>query len=123
MENSPPVPPVPPVQPSTARSSESNDKLLAMLCHLSYFFLSLIFPLIVYLAKKDESPFLTECAKEALNFHITIILASIVLLVTVVGIVLIPVVAFGGLILTILATIRTNDGLVYRYPICLRLVR
>ena len=54
---------------------------MAMLCHLLGFFTSFIGPLIIYLIKKDESPFVRHHAAQALNFQITIILVAIVTVV------------------------------------------
>lgn len=113
---------VPPA-PAARKSSAQDDKLLAMLCHLSFFFLSIIFPLVIYLVKKDDgSDFLMQHAKESLNFHITIVLVCIALCITIIGIALVPVVSIFGLIMTIIATIKTSELKEYRYPFCLRLV-
>lgn len=117
---------VPPVPPAAPAASQSNDKLLAVLCHISYVFLGIIFPLIVYLVKKDESAYIAEHAKEALNYQITVFLAAIacmILIVVGIGIILLPVVSLGGLVFAIIATIKANDGVSYKYPVCLRLIK
>jgi uncharacterized Tic20 family protein len=120
------TPPPPPPAATPAAPSQSNDKLLAVLCHLSYLLLSIIFPLIIWLVKKDESPYLAAQAKEALNWHITIFLAFVacgILSIVIIGLFLMPVVGIGGLIFAVIAAIKTNDGVDYKYPFCLRLIK
>ena len=80
-------------------------------------------PLIIYLIKKDESKFVAEHAKESLNFQITVTLACIVLFITIIGIFLLWIVGIIALILVIVATIKANDGKLYRYPFTLRLIK
>jgi hypothetical protein len=105
---------------------ESDGKIWAVLAHLSGFIgLPFILPLIIYLVKRNESPFVAENAREALNFHITLVLAFIVcaiLVMVLVGFFLAAIVAVGSLILSILAAIRAGEGGVYRYPCTLRLI-
>lgn len=106
--------------------STRDDRALALVAHLSSLVgVGLIAPLIIYLVKKDSSPFVADQAKEALNFHITVLLAiiaSIILIFVVVGIFLLIAVAIGATVLSIVAAIRANDGEAYRYPFTLRLV-
>jgi len=82
-------------------------------------------PLIVYLVKKDEHPFIADQSREALNFNISVtiyLLASAILILLVVGILLLPAVAIAWLVLTIMAAVRANNGEPYRYPLTIRLV-
>jgi len=82
-------------------------------------------PLIVYLVKKDEHPFIADQSREALNFNLSVfiyIIASAILIIVVIGILLLPVVAIAWLVLTIMAAVRANNGESYRYPLTIRLV-
>lgn len=82
-------------------------------------------PLIVYLVKKDEHPFIADQGREALNFNLSVfiyIIASAILIIVVIGIILLPVVAIAWLVLTIMAAVRANNGESYRYPLTIRLV-
>ena len=91
-------------------------------------------PLIVYLLKKQESPFVEEHAKESLNFGILsflIVFISGMISLTgfigfvvgcIVGLVSVAMVIIN-LILVIQATMRANDGQPYRYSINWRLIR
>jgi len=93
-------------------------------------------PLIVWLAKKDTMPFVDQQGKEALNFSITICLAFAALVVLLLPItvvtlglgllVIIPAFAVVGLyalVFTIIASVKAHEGVAYRYPFALRLIK
>ena len=101
----------------------SDEKTLAILSHVLTFAVGFIAPLIIYLIKKDESPFVTYHAKESLNFQITIWIIIIALCITIIGILLIWVVGIGALILVIMATVKASEGKLYKYPFSLRLIK
>jgi hypothetical protein len=107
---------------------------MAMLCHLlavAIVFvgpLAFLGPLIIWLIKKDDHPFIDEQGKESVNFQITVLLALVALLVLGfltcgIGFLFLPVVGIVDIVFCIIATIKANDGEHYRYPICLRLVK
>ena len=106
--------------------STREDRTLAMLTHLSPLVgLGVIAPLVVWLLKRDTSPFVADQAKEALNFHITTLLAiaaSVVLMIVLIGIVTVIAVGLGATVLAVVAGIRALDGETYRYPFTLRLI-
>jgi len=82
-------------------------------------------PLIVYLAMKGESEFVATNAKEALNFHLSVLiycLCCIPLMVVLIGIPLLILIGLGSLVLAIIAAIKASDGGCYRYPLTLRLI-
>jgi len=131
----------PPPAPSGTPSQE--ERQWAMFAHLSAlagglltgpiggwgFFLG---PLVIWLMKKDTMPFVGDQAKEALNFNITvsaIFLALLVFTIITIGIgaiLTIPimlVVGIGALVLIIMAGIKANDGISYRYPLTIRLIK
>lgn len=89
-------------------------------------------PLIIWLVKRDNSPFAADQAKEALNFNITVALVGlglVILSVITLGIGLIFTVPLGfilffaWLIFTVIAAINASNGVRYRYPATLRLVQ
>src|SRR4051794_22840279 len=49
---------------------------MGMLCHLLGIFTGFLGPLIIWLLKKDEHPFIDDQGKEALNFQIVAMLAT-----------------------------------------------
>ncbi|WP_114239823.1 DUF4870 domain-containing protein [Dyella sp. C9] len=129
------------VPPSDAPSAEQRQ--WALFAHLSaligliitgtwFGWGCFIGPLVIWLVKKDTMPFVDDQAKEALNFNITvaiILLALKVLVVITLGLgvmIAIPVgtvVVVAWLVFTIIAGIRANEGVRYRYPFTLRLIK
>ncbi|MFP5219376.1 MAG: DUF4870 domain-containing protein [Actinomycetes bacterium] len=108
-----------------AGPASGDETTWALLAHLSYFVLGLIGPLVIYLVKKDTSPFVRQHAAEALNFHITLTIAvfvSVFLMVVLIGFLLLPLVLIAGAVYAVLAAIAANKGQPYRYPLTLRLV-
>jgi uncharacterized Tic20 family protein len=49
----------------------SEARTFGMLCHLSGLFLGFVGPLLFWLIKREQYPFVDDQGKEALNFHIT----------------------------------------------------
>jgi uncharacterized Tic20 family protein len=124
---------MPPVAgPSGPMDREANRdaRMWAMFCHLAGLaFLvvpaigSVIGPLVLWLIKKDQYPFVDEQGKEALNFQITMLIYAavatllIVLVITAcIGIPLAVLVGIADIVLIIVAAIKANDGYHYRYP-------
>ena len=84
-------------------------------------------PLVIWLMKRDELSFVGDQAKESLNFQISMTLVGIGLfllgfLTCGVGFFLLPLLGLAGLVFPVIAAIKANDGIVYRYPFILRLL-
>ena len=97
-----------------------------MLAHLLALFTGFVGPLIIWLMKKDESHFVNEQGKEALNFGISITIYSFVAglsLMVVIGILLMPAVGIFALVNIIRAAMAANKGERFRYPLCIRLIK
>lgn len=126
MPESQPLPPKPDGAPT------ADERQWALLAHLSGLIasflggLSFLGPLIVWLIKKDQSAFVGDQAKEALNFQIAVTIALLVSFAigaaTCVGFLLVPVVGIGSLVYAIIAAMEANKGVVYRYPYTIRLI-
>ncbi|MCA9228792.1 MAG: DUF4870 domain-containing protein [Planctomycetales bacterium] len=87
---------------------------------------NIIGPLVVWLMKKDQYPFVDDQGKESLNFHISILIYGFVagvLLCVYIGFVLLPAVILVDVIVTILAALAANKGETYRYPLTIRFLR
>ena len=83
-------------------------------------------PFLVYILKRDESAFVEDQAREALNFQITMTLAAIasaILMVVLIGFVLIFAVGIWWIVGTAIGASKANKGEWYRYPFTLRLVK
>lgn len=88
--------------------------------------LNIIAPLVLWLIKKDSMPFVDQQGKEVLNFQITLSIVFFVCMLTF-WLILPMILAFGigiaALVLIIMAAIKVNDGVPYRYPFTLRLIK
>lgn len=109
-----------------ANLTPSNDeKNIATVTHLGGTVFSFIPSLIVWILKKDDSVYLGDQAKEALNFQITMLIAQFIACILVwilIGFLLIPLVWIFNIVFCIIAAISTSKGETYRYPFCLRLI-
>jgi len=115
-------------EPAAAGQGEvSKDaRNMALLCHVLAIFTGFLGPLILWVVKKNDDPFIDEHGKEALNFQITVIIATIVawlLVFVAVGCVLLPAVGICDLIFCIMAAMKANNGELYRYPVSIRFVK
>lgn len=115
-------------------SGLSKDSLnMGMLCHLLALtaFLTagagaIVGPLVIWLIKKDSDPYVDQQGKESLNFQISVAIYSIVaglLIFAAIGIFLLPLIALGWLILTIIGTVKASKGEVWQYPLTIRLIK
>ena len=89
-------------------------------------------PLIIWLVKKDTMPFVADQAKEALNFNISVGIVLFALFLLGIGtlgigfIIALPamlVIGIAALVFVIIAAIKANEGVAYRYPFTLRLIK
>lgn len=141
-------PPVPPPQPAfrpppsaqqtgPAPLSQQDQRLFAMLCHLLGLaglvipFGNVIGPLVMWLVKREQSDFVDDQGKEAVNFQITMTIVAFGL-----GLVLrFAAHAIGGtfyygyyamavvnVVFVILAATAAHRGVRYRYPLAVRLI-
>jgi len=113
-----------------------DERMWAMLIHLSglvgasiaSFTLipgNLLIPLILWLIKREGNPFVNDQGKECINFQITMTLVGalcVALTFVCIGFFLLPVLAVYALILSIIAAVKSNEGVLYRYPLTLRLI-
>lgn len=95
----------------------------AMLAHLSVFGLGIVGPILILLMKKDESSYVADQAKEALNFQLAMFIAMLVSLVTFVCAFVAPFFIVAALILGGIAAYAVRGtGTYYRYPFIFRIV-
>jgi uncharacterized Tic20 family protein len=112
-------PAVPDPVPSESRGWATAAHLIPLIG------LSFIGPLVVWLMKRDEDPFVEYHAREALNFQISVIIyviASVLLMLVLIGFILIVVVLIFALVVMIIAGVKAANGEFYRYPLTLRFV-
>lgn len=127
-----PVQPYPPAyQAGYSALNPSEEATWASAAHWSALVASVVGlgflgPLIVMLTQGTKSPRVRANAVESLNFEITFILAmiaSVVLMLVLIGFVLVGLVPLVWFVLRIIASIQTANGQDYRYPVNLRLVK
>jgi uncharacterized Tic20 family protein len=112
-----------------------------MWCHLSALagyvgvpFGSVLGPLVVWQMKKNELPSVEAHGKAALNFQITVLIATLVTVILAIvlapvfciGFALIPIAIIVGLcgpVFAIVAGLKANDGKDYTYPYSLKLIK
>ncbi len=127
--------PQPAAPQPAAQLTTAEDNQWASFAHLGGI-IWILPSLIIWLVFKDRGSFTNVEAKEALNFQITLTLAQIALLI--VGSIL-TAVTFGlfaplqgllgfaiwvvGIIFSIIGFTKAKDGLHYRYPFALRLIK
>ena len=108
-----------------------DERTWALLAHLSGLIamllggLCFLGPLIVWLVKKDQSPFVADQAKEALNFQIAVFIALLISAVSTlacIGFILLPIVMIGGIVYAVIGGMEANKGVYYRYPYTFRLI-
>ena len=83
-------------------------------------------PLIIWLIKKEDFPFVNEHGKEAVNFQISMTIyaaVSFLLCLVFIGFLLLPAVGIVDLVLLIIAAIKANNGEHYRYPLTIRFIQ
>ena len=126
MNNDVPETVIEPTNDSGAVSPSTDEKSWAMGCHLIALVMSFVGPLILWLIKREGNPFVDEQGKEAVNFQLSILLYVVVcsfLTIIVVGALLMPLVGLFDVIFIIVAAVKANDGVNYRYPLCIRFIK
>jgi uncharacterized Tic20 family protein len=121
------------MDPTPVAAPTPEERNWAVLAHLSALLGFAIWgigiilgPLIVWLIKKDTLPFVNDQGREAMNFQITVFLAGIVctaLIFVFIGFPLLIALSIFDLVFMIIAAIKASEGVAYRYPISLRLIK
>jgi uncharacterized Tic20 family protein len=118
--------------PGFPAAPTEDERTWGMLAHLAAFagflipFANVFGPLVVWMMKREQSEFVADQGKEALNFNITILIGAAVcgvLVFVFIGILLGVALFVFWLALTIIGGIKAGEGHRYRYPLTLRLVK
>jgi len=113
--------------PATVQTGgmSSDPRSMATLAQVLGLLTGWLGPLVIYLVNGDKDRFVKHHSAEALNFHLTVLIAYLVcfvLMFVLIGFVLIFVVIIVSFIFSIQAAIAANRGEWYRYPISIRMV-
>jgi uncharacterized Tic20 family protein len=115
-----------------ARPRKAQVREWCLLLHLSHFaghaipLGGLIAPVILWQMKKDEWPEVDEHGKNAVNWVISFVLYMVIciaLCFVVVGFVLLPVLIVLGIVSPIIAAVKANDGVAWKYPLAIPFLR
>jgi uncharacterized Tic20 family protein len=107
------------------------ERTYALFEHLSLLTFLVVIPILpllaLWLIKRDQSHFIDDHGKEAINFQISLLLykaAAVVVTVLTcgVGFVLIPVIFLFGLIGMTMGAIAAHRSEYFRYPACIRFI-
>jgi hypothetical protein len=111
-------------------TTASNVRTWNVLCHASallgvfFHFLGHIFgPLIVWLAKRGDSPEIDAHGKESLNFQISMLIYDAIagiLCIVLIGIPILILLWVANTVLVIVASLKASEGKMYRYPFTIR---
>lgn len=111
---------------------DKDARMWGMICHLMGLsgyvipFGNIIGPLIIWAIKKDEYPFVDDQGKEAMNFQLTltiVFLACFPLLFILIGVPLMLALGIYALVAIVIAAIKANDGIRYRYPYSIKFLK
>ena len=129
-----PEPQVSPPEPSA--SPDQPDQTVytwGMVCHLAALaqligipFGTVLGPLVVWLIKKDEHPFIDAQGKAALNFQISVLIYSIVgflLIFVLIGIPILIALGIFDLIMVIVASVKASKGESPKYPLSIQFIK
>jgi uncharacterized protein len=118
--------------PVVTPEADPQARQWGMFCHLfalaGYFIPMghIIGPLVAWLVKKDQYPFVKNQGAEALNFQISVtiyMIPAVLLMFACVGFVLVPALAVFDLVMIILASVKANSGQPFRYPLTIRFIK
>jgi uncharacterized Tic20 family protein len=125
--------PLPAGGPPTASITASNVRTWNILCHASallgvflHFPGHLLGPLIVWLAKRDDSAEIDAHGKESLNFQISMLIynaIAVVFCLVLIGFFFLAILWVLNAVFVIVASIQASDGKFYRYPITIRFIQ
>jgi len=82
-------------------------------------------PLIVWLAKRQDSPEIDAHGKESMNFQISMLIwnaIAAILIIVLIGIPILLLLHILNIIFVIVASIQASEGKLYRYPLAIRLI-
>lgn len=117
---------------ASSTSTSSNVRTWCVLAHataLVGFFVPvaghIVGPLIIWLAKRQDSPEIDVHGKESMNFQISMLIwnaIAAILIIVLIGIPILILLHILNIIFVIVASIQASEGKLYRYPLALRLI-
>ena len=116
--------------PPPTTSTSSDTRTWCVLCHaaaLAGFIVPWVFhilgPLIVWLAKRADSPEIDAHGKESINFQLSMLIYNVVagiLCIILIGIPILILLHLLNIDFVIVASIKASEDKLYRYPLTIR---
>lgn len=106
--------------------SPSDEKLWSTLIHIGGIFFGFLPALIGYVVLKDRGPFVRQHTGTALNFQLTMLIASIIgamLIIVIIGFFVLMAVSIVVIVFSIIAAIAANKGEAYEYPLAIAFIK
>jgi uncharacterized Tic20 family protein len=106
---------------------EENTYL--MLMHLSQLaglmvpLIGFIIPVVLWLANKDVNEKVNENGRNILNFIISYTIYAVILCITIIGIPLAMILGIIYVIFVIIASIKANNGVCWKYPMSIEFIK
>ncbi len=104
-------------------TATSDQRTYALIMHLGSLFVGFLVPLVMWLVKKDESPFIDDHGKQLMNWHISLVIyfiISMVLILVIIGIFLFLLLIVLHVVFSILGAVAANKGDSYKYPLAIQ---
>ena len=82
-------------------------------------------PLVVWLAKRADSPEIDAHGKESINFQLSMLIYNVIagiLCIVLIGIPILILLHILNVVFVIVASIQASEGKLYRYPFTIRLI-
>ena len=103
-----------------------------MLIHLSQLlslvsagvpFVGLIVPIVLWALVKDRSPLVDLHGKIVLNWSISLLIYIFVAVITIIGLLIVPILLVLGIVFPIIGAVKANEGVVWKYPLSIAFFR
>lgn len=114
--------------PASEGGPSQEDRNFAVLAHAGGIITGFVAPLVIWQMKKDQSAYVAEHAKEALNFQVTLVAAYFLALLvyfalgSIAFLLLVPVLLLS-LGLSMMAVFAATEGKPFKYVINARLIK
>lgn len=111
---------------ATPTPSTSDDRTLGVVLQLLGILTGFLGPLILWLIKKDSSPFLDHSGRRCLNFQFSLLIYGVACVLLLFTLILAPIAFLGfiaigivHLVFGIIACVKASNGEVYTYPLAI----
>ncbi len=107
---------------------DATDRKFAIAIHLSplagVFFAALfVTPVVLWLVRRDKSAYVDDHGREMVNVLLSFALYTLVLTITIVGLLALPVLYVIGVINVVRGAVAASRGEYFRYPMTIRFLR